>query len=61
VLLDVNGAWPTQPTPSPPMWLISEVPAVRHPDRHAVTADAGHGAACLRHARRRVVRAAEQK
>ena len=22
---DVNGACPTQPTPSPPMWLISEV------------------------------------
>src|SRR5204862_148609 len=22
---EVNGAWPTHPTPSPPMWLISEV------------------------------------
>ena len=24
-LSEVNGAWPTQATPSPPMWLISEV------------------------------------
>ena len=24
-LSELNGAWPTQPTPSPPMWLIIEV------------------------------------
>ena len=54
----VNGAWPIQFAPSPPMCVIVAVSSARHEQRHAVAADAGHGAAAFRHVGRRVVRAA---
>ena len=54
----VNGAWPIQVAPSPPIWRDGRGAPARHRQRHAVAADAGHGAAALGHLGRGVVRAA---
>src|SRR3989344_5076474 len=53
----VNGAWPTQVTPSPPICVKVEV-LRSHPVGHVVAADARHSARTLGHAGAGVVRAA---
>ena len=53
----VNGAWPIQVAPSPPIWVKVSVLRSIHCD-HVVAADAGERAAALGHLGRAVVRAA---